>query len=315
MAWRLRPGWRKRSVQNCPSTPTRPRASFYVANAGTIEGLTTTARDLNRSVEQRLAALETLSLKYSDAAVSAALVLVSDKTPAVARAAADLLASSIVMSDHKLRGHAALNARQKYVMERHTLAREALKSVLESPASETRSIAAGSLSSLSDQSALTIIQAAVSKGLYSEADAVNYFGLADPKIGAPFILPYLDRGSPAARVAAIGYLGANRSYQNMVRDRILMNTTAAPDTRAAAARVLGQYDREFPSYALSVTLDPKLPANVYAEVVNGYIAQSQVQGKLDAAKIGILKESIRNQLSIRPDPALMTIQQRLDRLL
>jgi hypothetical protein len=293
--------------------PDPARAAYYHANASSIDELEGMVKDTARPVAQRTTALETLAVRFHDAAVITAIQVVRDPSVEVASAALELLAASIVMSDHRRHDMDHLTPLQQFLMQQHTETRKALRIALADTRPNVRSIAAVSLASLSDEDALKLLQAGVEKGLYTEDEAVNYFGLADPDVGASYIMPYLQRG-PTAMQAAVGYLGANRQYQALVRDKVFLNLQAPPETRAAAAKVLSQYDSAFSSYALTVTLDPKTPPNVYTEVLDGYLTQSQAKGQINPAQISVLKEALKNYRAIRPGVDLQAIEKRLDAL-
>jgi hypothetical protein len=149
----------------------------------------------------------------------------------------------------------------------------------------------------------------VKKGLYSEYEAVNYFGLADPDRAVPFIRPYLDKGSAEAQSAASGYLGANKTTQALVRDQVLLNDNAPTMARASASKVLSQYDPQYTTYAMGIATNPKTPPIVSSSVIEGYVRQLEAKGQLFSAK-----EAISNFQASRPDVDVKSVVERLNRM-
>jgi hypothetical protein len=172
--------------------------------------------------------------------------------------------------------------------------RAALLRALADPQPQVRSEAARRLAISSDEAALSAIERGIDSGLFSEADAVNYFGLADIRVGGPYLLRRLARGSSAAKALAVQYLGASRSYQLIIREKVFFDPEADPEARAAAATVLSEHDPTFASYALVAVLDPKVPALVFASIVKGYVHQTIEAGTLDASKRFLVERAIRN---------------------
>jgi hypothetical protein len=77
--------------------------------------------------------------------------------------------------------------------------RDALLRTLTDSRKTVRSEAAKDLASSSDEVALSVIEAGIESRLFSELEAVNYFGLADIKISGPYLLRRLATGSLTQR--------------------------------------------------------------------------------------------------------------------
>ena len=82
------------------SHPDTATARFYEQHEADVDGLLNRMSDTARPIAERLAAFNELQIAYPDAANLAALDLVSDLNEQMAVAAAELLSSSITMSDH-----------------------------------------------------------------------------------------------------------------------------------------------------------------------------------------------------------------------
>jgi hypothetical protein len=172
--------------------------------------------------------------------------------------------------------------------------RHDLLNALHDPRKEIRSDAARVLASSSDRTALSAIERGIDSGLFSDVEAVNYFGLADIRVGGAYLLRQLGRASPNAKVLAVQLLGAHPDYQLAIREKVFFNPAADPTVRAVAATVLSQHDPKFVKYALLVTLDPKIPAQVFANTVKGYVSQTMAAGKLDANERFLVRDAIHN---------------------
>lgn len=289
-------------------------AERYREGTEEIERLRAVALDTSKASEERLGALQELADKYPDAILSPSAMLVSDPDTAVAEFAANQLASAIVMSDHPMSYEHSEDIPPflQLMYWRHQIGREGLRRAITDSRSSVRDIAASSLATLSDPVALEKIEAGVASGIYSDTEAANYFGLADPEVGAPLMQELLAGGSPSAQASAVSYLGSNPTYQGLVRDKYLFNSEVPEDVRAAAAATLGQYDPNFPSYATTLTADPTLPASVYTRVLEGYINQSG--GDLQPAEASALKAAIDNYIEAQPDADLSGIIEQLNSL-
>jgi hypothetical protein len=276
-------------------------AQRYSEGVEEIQALRAIALDEGKESDERIAALRELTRKYPDAVLTPAAELVTDTDTPVAVFAAQRLASAAVMSDHPAtyENHEAVPPYLRLMMWRHRVAREGLRRIIEDPRPEVRGIAAASLATLSDSVALDKIEAGRNSGLYSDTEATNYFGLADPEVGVPHMQEILKEGSPEAQATAVSYLGSNPAYQELVREQYLFNSDAPVQVRSAAAAALGQYDSSFTSYATTLTANPDLPPEVYMEVVEGYVSQSR--GELRPAEAGALKNAVENYSRGQPD--------------
>lgn len=287
-------------------------AEYYRQHATDIESLR--RQIIQGETAQRLNALEQLARLYPDAVLSTSIELLDDRSLEIAQKAAELLASSIVMSDHQTahQEHAKLNSYQKYTIEQHTTARVALLKVLEDPRAELREVAAKILASLSDEEALSKINAGIQTGLYSETEAVNYFGLARPDVGNQYLEPYLVGGSNEARAGAALYLGGNPQYQAQIRDSILFDPSLDASIRSAAAEILSRYDPNYQNYALILTLDPSIPPPLYTTVVESYVDSLQADNSLNSANARVLRTAIENYQIQNPEADVEQIEKSLE---
>lgn len=296
------------------SHPDPATARFYEQHEAEVDALVNKVFDSARPMAERLAAFDELQLAYPDAATLAALDLVSDPHEQMAVAAAKLLSSSITMSNHTAHMEPVTD-REEYLLAGHERARQALRGALSDTRRPVREVAAETLSSLSDTASLDIVAKAAESGAYSQSEAVNYFGLAKADVGAPFLERALKSGDKEAKSGAVAYLAANPSYQEKIRDEVLLNPAADAQVRIVAAKRLSEFDPKFSNYALTVTADPSISAELYSQVVQGYIDQSEGQGQVDTAQIKILKSAVANFRAKAPTSVeLKGLQLRLDEL-
>jgi hypothetical protein len=290
-------------------------AQRYRDGAAEIDRLREIALDGSKPSEERLAALQELARNYPDAVLTPAAQLVTDADTAVALFAAKRLAATAVMSDHNVaHGNAeSVPPFLRLMMWRHQVARDGLQRIIEDPRPEVRETAATSLATLSDPVALEKIKAGMASGIYTDTEIANYCGLADPDVGTACIQEVLDEGSPTAQATAVSYLGSNPSYQALVRDKYLFDAEAPLEVRTAAASVLGQYDSTFASYATTLTADPALPAELYTQVIEGYLTQSH--GKVGPAEAEALKAAAERYSLSQPGGDFSEIMRRLDALI
>lgn len=244
-------------------------AKFYEDNAAAIEALIERVR--SGSGEAGLQAFDTLATSYPDAALGLATKLVSGDDAQLALAAARLLADSIVMTNHPGMEHMHdASPEVADLMRRIEASKTALRTLLNKPDSALRQTAAGILASLGDVPALDLIKEGAQSGEIPEVEAINYFALARPDVGSPYIEPYLADGAGPAKQSAVSYLGALPQYQAQIRTDVLLNETVGEDVRIAAADVLSKYDASFGTYALAVAANPGVPPGVYLAVVGAY---------------------------------------------
>ena len=287
-------------------------AERYRNGEATIEALRAIALDVQRPSGDRVGALQRLADEFFDAALTPSAELVTDPDTPVALVAARLLADATVMSDHGPVHEQATDIPPflRLMYWKHETGREGLRRALNDARPEVRDIAASSLASLSDPAALQQIVEGVEANTYSDAEAVNYLGLADPELGAPLMQQLLVNGTPQAQASAVTYLGSNPEYQPMVREDYLFNADAPIEVRSAAAASLGQYDASFPTYATTLTADPTLPAVLYAKVLEGYI--DQTGDNLQADEASALKQAVENYTKLRPDTDFSGVLERLN---
>ena len=285
--------------------PDETRVKYYRENKAEI--LSLTAQTMDGETAQRLEALEALFIQYPDAILNVAIDLLEDTELEVAQKAAELLAASIVMSDHHGGHDQRLNPYQQYIMVQHTLARRALRGVLDSTHKEVREVAASILASLSDEEALNKINEGVETELYSEIEAVNYTGLAAPDVGGQYLEGYLENSEEVeTQTAAVTYLGGTAQYQDYIRDSVLLNSEIDSAVRGAAANTLSLHDSDYQSYALIVALDPASPPELYTEVLKGYVTSSLADDSLNPAKARALLQCIDGYSPLSGDSDDMT---------
>lgn len=259
------------------SLPDAQRASIYQTNAATVDELRAIILDSKRPAFEREAAMRRLRSRFSEAAINTALELVNDPSDEISGAAANILASSIVMTDHSHSHGQGVTPLQAYWQDKHNAARTALRKLLAGPNRPARDVAARILMSLSDELSFQIINEGARKGAYSEAEAVNYFGLANPDVGASYMIPYLDSRNPSAQSAAGAYLASRPPTQGVVREKVFANSDASPLARATASKVLSQYDPAYTSYAPNVARRPGIPEVVEESVVEGVLRNWQIK--------------------------------------
>ena len=109
----------------------------------------------------------------------------------------------------------------------------------------------------------------------------------------------------------MAYLGANSKYQQIVRDDVLLNKSADPVAREAAAKVLSTYDKSYDKYALDVAKDATVPPNVFNGVVQGYLDHQQAQESLDANRVKQLRDVVGSYEAARPEANLESLKSRL----
>jgi hypothetical protein len=290
-----------------------PRIQKYlIDNAGQIRDLQSVVENQGADAKDRKTGLSQLALISEDVAVVVAAKLVNDPSSELAQAAVDLLSNATVMAghgdagtDHQAADHQAFESPwAQYVKAEHDIVRNALRAATKDPRSEIALTALKSLVRLSDEVAIKAVPGAVSKGQITDAQAVSICAQSAGDLGRACILDYLDHGSPDGRAAAIGVLGSLPSVRPMIRNKIFLNSNADPKLRSAAADVLALYDPSFTSYALTVTADPKVSAEVYASTLKSYALSAQLSGKLDSAQWATIKQALDNKLTaVESDPA------------
>jgi hypothetical protein len=264
------------------SLPDQQRASYYKGNAATVDELRATIEDTKRAAFERTAALQKLDVRFKEASLNTSLRLIHDESDEVSAAAARILASSITMMEGGDHDHA--DPLQAYWDNKENAAKTALRELAQGPDRPARTIAVQTLMSLSDPATITIVTEGVKQENYSDSDAVNLLGLAKPELAASSMLSFLDpSSSPAAQAAASSYLGTNKDYQSVVRKKIFENTQAPSMARVSAAKVLGQYDKEYAAYAPSVLNAQGTPKIVEKSVLEGLVRNSQIKGGNEAA--------------------------------
>ena len=251
--------------------PGTPQSRFLEANEPAIMQLAAQAR--MGDTQDRRAALETLANSYSDASLNLASELIKDSDTGIATDSAKLLAATLAMvgpvtTDGRMHGAGTP------AMRRIDAAVGNLRVAIGDGRVEVRSIAAGTLAAVGDRAGLEKIEDCVEQGLVPAVEAIGYFGMAPSELGAEYIKKYLTSGPKEAKVAAVGYLGTDPSYQLRIRKLIQSGSDVEEEVMQKAAVVLGRYDREFPSYALDVVRRADLPPPVFDTVVDAYVTNA-----------------------------------------
>lgn len=250
-------------------TPGTPEAAFLAANQSAIMSLASRARI--GTTEARLAALESLTTGYSDASLNLATELIKDPVTAVATESAQLLADTLAMSGSVTMG-AEMHAPGTSARREFDAAVASLRGAVGDARIEVRDVAAGTLATLGDRTALDKIELCVEQGVVPAVEAITYFGLAPTEFGAPYIEKYLNSGPVDAKVAAVGYLATVPTYQPQIRNLIFGTDHVNEIVLTKAAGVLSRHDRAFPIYALEVIGRPGLPTPVSNAVVDAYVS-------------------------------------------
>jgi hypothetical protein len=291
------------------SNPDPVLAAYYREHAGDIQRLQSIVENRAAPVSARQQALEDLSRDYHDSALASAAKIITDPATDIALRAIEELANSVVMSgseggDAHVAVAAVKSPAQAYHDSLHDLARNALRVALTDPRPEVRKGALRALVPLSDEAALAAVQQSAKAGQIPETDAVKYCALATSKQGRACLINFLAEGSPAAKNVAVQYLGSIPSYQPLVRNKIFLSADTDPTLRATAAEVLGRYDPGYTNYALTVTLDPKTPPELFASAVKSYVQRVGAQGKLDFAQRTVIMRAVANyqEKLIKEDP-------------
>lgn len=248
--------------------PGTPQAQFLEAYEPAIMQLAAQAR--TGDTQDRRAALETLANSYFDASLNLAGELIKDSDTGIATDSAKLLAATLAMvgpvtTDEWMHGAGTP------AMRRIDAAIGNLRVAIGDGRVEVRSIAAETLAAVGDRAGLEKIEDCVERGLVPAVEAIGYFGMAPSELGATYIEKYLASGPKEAKVAAVGYLGTDPSYQHQIRELVLNGTDVEEEVLQKAAAVLGRYDREFPSYALELVGRADLPPPVSNTVAHAYV--------------------------------------------
>lgn len=300
------------------SLPDAQRASIYQANAAAVDELRAVVEDQKRPAFERVGALQRLRSRFREAAINTAFELVNDPSEEVSVAAANILASLIVMmdKDHQ-HGQSGVTPHETYWNQKLEAARAVLHKVLEGPMRPASDVAARQLMALSDEDAMKIINDGAKKGAYSESVVVNYLGLANPDKSAPYLLPYLDSQNSSAQSAASAYLATNKAYQPLVREKVFANSQASPLARVVASKVLSQNDPAYTTYAPEVATKLDTPEIVGESVIEGMISNLQIKKEAkkdvpgDKAKVN---DFLIDLGSKKPRFNVQAYQERLNRL-
>jgi hypothetical protein len=251
-----------------------------------VDELRAIISDTKRPAFEREAALRKLRSRFREAAINTSLELVNDPSDEVSLAAANILASSIVMMEREHQHGQGATPLQAYWTDKQTAARGVLRRLLDGPNRPARDAAARILMSLSDEAAFQIINDGTRKGAYSETQAVNYFGLANPDVSAAYMVPHLDSPTAAVQSAASAYLATYPAYQGLVKEKVFANSAASPLARATASKVLSQHDPTYTSYAPDVARTPNVPDVVEQSVVEGVVRNLQIKQQTNKAAPG-----------------------------
>jgi hypothetical protein len=243
-------------------------ADYYKKNEKEILALQDGAKLKTRDESARLAEFRTLRGKYPDPALATAAELVDDKSEKIAAFAVTVLGAAAVMSDHQTPDAAHQTPIQTYAMQRHEVARAALRKAQADPRKNVRDRATQTLASLSDEIGLRNIVVGAKEGRYSEIETVNHLGLAKPEVGLKLLQPYLATDkTPDVQAAAITYLANSPKYRQQIRDDFLLNPKAPMEARLVAAGRLAQD----PRVALLVLGNAQTPPELFQETFLTYV--------------------------------------------
>lgn len=248
--------------------PDTPQSQFLEANEPAIMLLAAQAR--MGDTQGRRAALETLANNYSDASLNLASELIEDEDTGIATDSAKLLAATLAMVG-PVTTDGWMHGAGTPAMRRINAAVGNLRVAIGDTRVEVRRIAAGTLAAVGDRVGLEKIDDCVRRGLVPAVEAIGYFGVAPVELGGKYIEKYLISGRKEVQAAAVGYLGADPSYQPRIRKLIQNGSDVEEVVLQKAAAVLGRYDREFPSYALDLVGRAELPPPVSDTVVHAYV--------------------------------------------
>jgi HEAT repeat protein len=285
---------------------------YYDENQEAIKPLIAIIGDKKAPAEKRLAAFDQLRVGYPRAALDPAIALVNDENVELATTAVTFLSSIVVMMNH---GPGLANAHHGGD-DSIAKAVDALRKAIQDQRQPVREIAAASLASLNDETALKSVQASFAAKKISDVEALQYITLAKPEIGAGYVAGFLDKSSLKAQSQAISYLSSSAEYRGRIK-KYLLNEAAPVEIRAAAAKGLARNDPQFGNYAAALVANSKLPSPVFDNLVsemgrdvpasdmknvltNAIKAQSE-KGTPDALRIETLKDSITRYEAVRPE--------------
>jgi hypothetical protein len=304
-----------------PKSNPDPRVrAYYQKYEGEIARLRSIAENGDSPVAERTRAFQELILSFKDVAFLSAAKLVKDRSTPIARQAVEVLSSAIGMGSHAdaTKDHQEqASMASDYVGKQENVARQALREAIKDPRPEVGSPARQALLPLSDEAAIASVKEAVKSGALPGPEGVRLCAQAASDRGRGCVLDFLSEGSPETKAAAVNVLGSIPHYRPLVRDKIYLASAADPKLRAAAANVLAHYDPAFLTYGLTVAVDPKVPAEVYAAAVNGYAISARAQGKYDSAQGAVVMRALGNKLELLQEgspeaAALATTRQKLE---
>lgn len=297
-------------------------AQFYSQNQEKIDSMRAAIKDPASTNRQKV--FLALIDEFPEAAEIAARELVQDSDAQLALSAIGFLKQNLVMTGHGQQlDHSNMQGvppRLQYLLQKHELSRSALRKAILDSRVEIRNAAVSFLASQSDEETFAGIQTGVSRGLYSDTEAANYFSLGNGSLGQRYLEPYIGKGDAGAQKTAIEYLGFYPKYQDMIKTEYFVNPSAPADLRAEAASTLSKNDPRYPEYAL-VVASPTTDPLVYEASVSGYVNAMSEKGTLDPQSAKILNAKISEFLtagpagtSVKTKNDLLNLQERLKAL-
>ena len=194
---------------------------YYEANGDEIERLRSVILDESESLSRRERAYAEFRARFPEVVGDLAQQLLNSPEESLAVASVKILGSWAAMSGHALVFPADYNLteNQLRVMERHEAVLHPLRMAVLHSQPAVRKVAAQLLSSANDEAGLAAIQAGVSEGLYSAAEAIEYYGLSAPEVAIQYLEPYLDAQDSELRMAAQHIVEDLPEYQTRLAAR------------------------------------------------------------------------------------------------
>lgn len=271
-------------------------AQARASRAEEIGRLRASAANATANPTERVAILRRLAFIDQDEANSIAATLTRDPSTAVAVEAVDQLASFVALMGHG--GHAtAATPWEAALVGKHAQAITALRAAATDDRPVVAEQALAALMRQSDSEALSTVRNRFQNGTISASNAGRLCAQAAPDTGRACLIDLLNSESVEGQGVAIRYLGARRTEQAMIRNKVLFNTKQSPQARSIAAETLGRYDESFSNYGLTVAADSATPAPVFASVVKAFADRERYLGKLDAAQRSQLVRAIDSKIT------------------
>ncbi|MBI2255941.1 MAG: hypothetical protein HYU58_15065 [Proteobacteria bacterium] len=264
----------------------------YQAQKADIEALINSIKDDGLPGKDRAEKLAKLQLQFPYMGLPVASSVALSESEPLQLTATRILIDSVVMMNHPT--DADHDMHKQFATSMSILAQ-----IVERGSPGARILAAEAGASLGDREILGKIRSQNSKGVFSDADTVGYFTLADPELAAPYVDQYLTSTSVAAQKQAIAYLGPLADYQNTIRRDYLFDPSKPAELQAAAARVLARTDADFDTYSDKVIKRDDTPVEVIDAIIRGSIENKN--NPVDAAQISKYETILQDYSKANPD--------------